>query len=166
MTKKSTEAHLKALHRAGRLAHYDQTLWPDDTCLRRLWLHPTVEEWLMSDGKTAAEQRWFAQARAFFRAFVAGADFDDDDMLKALSEGKDGLWEFRITFLPQWRIVGGFLRNGEFIALAQAKRDDLQKSGFGPIIKLVRGRWKSLFPDQAPLLSPRSTLLREFDDDI
>jgi hypothetical protein len=157
LTKKSTEAHLKALHRAGRLAHYDQTLWPDDTCLRRLWLHPTVRAWV---------KKYFAGTRAFFSTFVAGADFDDDDMLKALSEGKDGLWEFRITFQPQWRVFGGFLRNGEIVALAQAKRGDLQKSSFGPIIMLVKNRWKSLFPDQSPLLSPRNTLVQDFDDDI
>jgi hypothetical protein len=119
----------------------------------------------MVDGKTPAEQKYFAGTRAFFSTFVAGADFDDDDMLKALS-GKDGLWEFRITFQPQWRVFGGFLRNGEFVALAQAKRGDLQKSSFGPIIMLVKNRWKSLFPDQSPLLSPRNTLVQDFDDDI
>jgi hypothetical protein len=120
----------------------------------------------MADGETDAETKYFAQARAFFSSFVAGADFDDDDMLKPLSQGQDGLWEFRITFQPQARVLGGFLRNGEFIALAEAKRADLDKQGFGKTIGLVKSRWKSLFSDQRPLLNSRSTLLQEFDDDV
>jgi hypothetical protein len=119
----------------------------------------------MAEGKTAAEKKYFADAQAFFRVFVAGADFDDDDMLKSLSQGEGGLWEFRITFHPQARVIGGFLRNGEFVALAQAKRADLGKKGFGQTIGLVKDRWRSLF-SQSPLLSPRNMLLQEFDDDV
>ena len=166
MTIKSTEAHVVSLHRAGKLVHHDRTLWPDDTCLRRLWLHPNVQKWANSTGDTAAERDYFAQIRAFFSAFVGDADFDDDDMLKALSQGRDGLWEFRITFRPQARVVGAFLRPGEFVALSFADRADLQAAGFGPLIGVVKNRWKSLFPNCTPLMMPRTSLLTEFDDDI
>jgi hypothetical protein len=166
LTKKSTEAHVLSLHRAGKLVHYDRDLWPDDTCLRRLWLHPNVQKWADTIGDTAAERSYFAQVRAFLSSFIAGADFDDDDMLKALSQGKDGLWEFRITFQPQARVLGAFLRSGEFVALSFADRVDLQKAGFGPLIRVVKSRWASMFPDHAPLIEPRISLLTEFDDDI
>jgi hypothetical protein len=166
LTKKSTEAHVLSLHRAGKLVHHDRDLWPDDTCLRRLWLHPNVQKWAETIGDTAAERNYFAQVRAFLSAFVAGADFDDDDMLKALSQGKDGLWEFRITFQPQARVLGAFLRPGEFVALSFANRADLQAAGFGPLIKVVKSRWASMFPNHTPLVEPRLRLLTEFEDDI
>lgn len=127
MTKKSTEAHLLGLQRAGRLKHYDRSLWPDETCLRRLWLHPSIEHWLMRPGNTTQERAYFAQVRAFFSAFVGGADFNDDDLLKPLSEGKEGFWDFRITFQPQMRVAGAFLRKGEFVALAFDNRGRLEK---------------------------------------
>ena len=167
MTKKSTEAHVLDLHRAGKLTHHDRALWPDDTCIRRLWLHPNVKKWASTPGESSAERDYFAQVRAFFSAFVAGSDFDDDDMLKALSQGKHGIWEFRITFRPQARVLGAFLRNGEFVALAHSDRGDLAKAGFGPLIKVVRDRWKALFPNHEPLKGfPRSALLEEFDGDL
>jgi hypothetical protein len=166
LTIKSTEAHVLALHKAGRLVHYDRDLWPDDTCFRRLWLHPNVQKWANSTGDTAKERDYFAKVRAFFSQFVGGADFDDDDMLKTLSQGKHGLWEFRITFQPQARVVGGFLRPGEFVALSFADRADLDAAGFGPIIKVVRSRWDSMFPHQKPLMEPRTNLLREFEDGL
>ncbi len=166
MTIKSTEAHVLSLHKAGKLVHHDRDLWPDDTCLRRLWLHPNVQKWANSTGSTAADRRYFAQVRAFLSAFVGGSDFDDDDMLKALSHGRDGLWEFRITFQPQARVVGAFLRPGEFIALSFADRADLHAVGFGPLIGVVKSRWKSMFPSYLPLMTPRTLLLTEFDDDI
>lgn len=162
----STEAHVLSLHRAGKLVHHDRPIWPDDTCLRRLWLHPNVQNWTNSTGDTAAERTYFAQVRAFFSAFVRADDFDDDDMLKALSQGRDGLWEFRITFQPQARVLGAFLRPGEFVALSFANRADLQAAGFGPLIKVVKSRWKSMFPHHKPLMRSRPILLREFDDDI
>jgi hypothetical protein len=166
LTKKSTEAHVRDLHKAGKLVHYDRDLWPDDTCVRRLWLHPNVEKWCNSTGDNAADRNYFAQIRAFFSSFVGGGDFDDDDMLKALSQGKDGLWEFRITFQPQARVIGGFLRPGEFVALSFANRSDLAAAGFGPLIGVVKNRWKSMFPDQGPLMEPRARLLMEFDDGL
>jgi hypothetical protein len=166
LTKKSTEAHVISLHKAGKLEHHDRDLWPDDTCLRRLWLHPNVQKWANSTGKTAAERDYFAKVRAFLSAFVSGADFDDDDMLKALSQGRDGIWEFRITFQPQARVLGSFLRPGEFVAFSFADRADLQVAGFGPLIGLVKSRWKSMFPNHSPLKMPRTSLLMEFDDDI
>jgi hypothetical protein len=166
LTKKSTEAHVKDLHKAGKIVHYERDLWPDDTCLRRLWMHPNVDNWVNSTGASASERRYFAQVRAFFASFVSGADFDDDDMLKTLSQGKDGLWEFRVTFQPQARVVGGFLRPGEFIALSFADRSALAAAGFGPLIKVVKDRWKLMFPTHAPLMMARADLLTEFDDGV
>ena len=172
MTKKSTEAHVsieahvRNLHRAGKVVHHDRNLWPDDTCLRRLWLHQNVQKWANSAGQTPAEEKYFAQVRAFLSAFVEGADFDDDDMLKALSEGRDGIWEFRITFQPQARVLGGFLRTGEFVALSFADRADLQAAGFGPLIRVVKSRWASMFPSQGPLIKGRNELLQDFEDDL
>jgi hypothetical protein len=166
LTIKSTEAHVLDLHKAGKLVHHNRDLWPDDTCLRRLWLHPNVQKWAALVGGTAQEREYFAKVRAFLSAFVGGADFDDDDMLKALSQGNDGLWEFRVTFQPQARVVGAFLRPGEFVALSFADRGDLQKAGFGPLIRLVKSRWNSMFPNYGPLKKPRTSLLVEFDDDL
>ncbi|OKO87573.1 hypothetical protein AC629_13620 [Bradyrhizobium sp. NAS80.1] len=117
-------------------------------------------------GSDANERRYYAQVRAFFSAFVAGDDFDDDDMLKAMSEGRDGIWEFRITFVPQARVFGGFLRTGEFVALNFDKRSNLAARGFAPLITATKARWKALFPSESPLLSGRSLLLQEFEDDI
>jgi hypothetical protein len=166
LTKKSTEDHLLSLQRAGKLVHYDRSLWPDETCLRRLWLHPSIEHWVMLPGKTAEQRAYFAHVRAFFSAFIGGADFDDDDMLKPLSEGKEGLWDFRITFQPQMRVAGAFLRKGEFVALAFDDRARLDKRGFGEFVGLVKRRFATLFPEHLPLMKPRPWLLQEFDDDI
>ena len=165
MTKKSTEDHLKELTRFGKLSHYGKVQWPDETCVRRLWLHPSVKHWMMLEG-TASERDYYAQVRAFFSAFISGADFDDDDLLKALSGGKDGIWEFRITFQPQARVFGFFLRPGEFVALAHKDRGDLDKSGFGGSIQTVKDRAKLLFPADKPLIDTRANLLQEFYDDI
>ncbi|QIO34658.1 hypothetical protein [Bradyrhizobium sp. 1(2017)] len=117
-------------------------------------------------GNNDSERKYFAQVRAFFSAFVAGNDFDDDDMLKALSGGQDGIWEFRITFLPQARVLGAFLRKGEFVALTFDKRSDLAARGFGPLIASTRSRWAGLFPGESPSMLSRHLLLQEFEDDI
>ncbi len=64
-------------------------------------------------------------------------------------------------------MLGGFLRKGEFVALSYGDRGDLAAAGFGPLIKVVRDRWKALFPNCEPLKGlPRSGLLEEFDGDL
>jgi hypothetical protein len=52
------------------------------------------------------------------------------------------------------------------VALSFADRADLQKAGFGPLIRVVKNRWASMFPDHDPLMKPRLRLLTEFEDDI
>ena len=66
------------------------------------------------------------------KAFVTGGDFDDDELLWELTTNLGSWYEFRITFHPQHRILGGFLRPCEFIALAHGTRKDLDKKMLRP----------------------------------
>ncbi|TKT73663.1 hypothetical protein YH63_020785 [Afipia massiliensis] len=166
MTNKSTEDHLSELHRTGSLVHYSPDLWPDRSCKRRLWLHPKVHAWANAPDEGA---EYGARIRAVFRSFVGGADFDDDALFKPITKGPDGklgLWEIKIIYVPQARVFGGFLRKGEFVALSYGIRSHLASYGFQPIIDLVRQRWEDLFPDRSMLKAPRVELLGDFDGGI
>lgn len=163
LTKLSTEDHLRKLVDDKKISHHSPGLWPDRKCIRRLWLHPVVRSF--SENPDAGTT-YGAKVRAIFSAFVAGEDFDDDDLLKNLSKGPDGnigIHEIKILWFPKARVLGGFLRHGEFVALSHADRDLLATFGFQPIINLVKERWKELFPEREMLNDSRSELLRKFD---
>lgn len=131
---------------------------------RRLWLHPEVDSWAHQIGASSAERRYFADVRALLKRFVVGDDFDDDAVLKPLNGGRDGQWEIRITFTPQDRVFGGFLRPGEFIATNRLTRDQLDKRGFSPSLERSRAIWKRLF-GTLPRLNglAREDLLEDFE---
>jgi hypothetical protein len=169
LTKKSIDTHVAELHAAGELVHHSKILWPDQTCLRRLWLHPNVDKWAQSDGTTRDEERYFAGVRAVFADFVRGEDFDDDAEFKAITKGpngKYGMWEIKISFFPHWRVLGGFLRMGEFVALSHGNRALLAQHGFEPLIEVVRERWEALFPIRPMLKGIRADLLGDFNGGI
>jgi hypothetical protein len=166
LTIKSIETHVAELHETGKLVHHSKVLWPDQTCLRRLWLHPNVHEWAQSDGATRDEEKYFAGVRAVFSDFVRGEDFDDEAEFKEITKGpngKFGIWEIKISFFPHWRVLGGFLRVGEFVALSHGNRALLAQHGFEPLIQVVRGRWEQLFTDRPMLRGLRPDLLGNYN---
>lgn len=167
MTYKSTEAHIMALARSGRLVHFEPELGPGKVYRRRLWLHPALAKWVAFESHYASQQRYFEAVRAFLKGFVMGGDFEDDSMLKALTTDMGAFYEFRIAFHPQHRIVGGFLRPGEFIALAHETRKNLAEKGFAPTISRASRLWNSLAFKSRPLTDECSSLLEDFhhDDD-
>lgn len=131
---------------------------------RRLWLHPALADWVDTEGH-GKQARFFDDVRAFLKSFVIGEDFDDDVKLKELNTPTGGWYEFRITFNPQTRIFGGFLRPGEFVALLQQDRKVLARDAFAPSIKRTMLIWNSLFQNLRPLNDHRDVLLEEFFDD-
>ena len=94
-----------------------------------------------------------------------GGDFEDDTLLKELTTKVGAFYEFRITFNPQHRIVGGFLRPGEFFALAHETRKNLEAKGFAPTISRASKLWNSLGFDSRPLTDQCSSLLEDFHHD-
>jgi hypothetical protein len=130
-------------------------------------MHPDVESWVSQQGSTAMERKFHADVRALLKSFVAGADFDDDVFLKPLQPPSDGIWEIRITFEPQARIFGAFLRPGEFVATNWEDRKTLatRRKRFAPAVARCRSIWGSLFSNRRRLTRPRAELLEEFDDD-
>lgn len=164
MTSKSIDTHIAQLRRSNGLVLFDPALRPHESYRRRLWLHPELNEWVHRIGETRAEQRYFANVRALLRRFVTGEDFDDDDILKPLNEGYYGEWEIRITFTPQDRIFGAFLRPGEFVATNRLAREQLAKQGWVAALKRSKAIWERLF-GQWPRLKglARPDLLEDFD---
>ena len=112
---------------------------------RRLWLHPQVNDWVATRGETEEQRRFFADTRAFLKRFVIGADFDDDSLLKPMSQGRGGVWSMRITFQPAHRMMGGFTRPGEFVVTAYRSREQLDRESFTPTLSRAKAVWESLF---------------------
>lgn len=165
LTWKSTEAHILSLERRGQLVPFEPGLVQGKAYRRRLWLHLALAKWVATQGLDASQQRYFEGVRALLKAFVTGGDFDDDELLWELTTNLGSWYEFRITFHPQHRILGGFLRPGEFIALAHGTRKDLDKKGFAPTISRAAKLWKSLSFGSRPLTTTRSSLLEDFHHD-
>ena len=165
LTWKSTEAHIKTLARSGRLVHFEPELEFGDVWSRRLWLHPTVSEWVGSEGDGAKRQRYFDGVRDFLKTFVTGDDFDNDVLLKPLTTNLGAWYEFKIIFDPHHRIIGGFLRPGEFVALAHETRKNLDEKGFAPAISRASRLWNNLALGSRPLTDKRSFLLEDFHHD-
>lgn len=164
MTSRSTELHLRMLVRQGALRLFDPELVKGEAFRRRLWLHPDLEDWVNTQG-IGKDERFFDDVRAFLKSFVTGEDFDDDVKLKPLQPLSGGWFEFRITFNPQTRIFGGFLRQGEFVAVLQQNRRELDRSGFAGSVARTQVIWRRLFDQQRPLNENRDFLLGEFFDD-
>jgi len=127
-------------------------------------MHPNVEKWVQSKGTSKVEERYHADVRAFLKNFVIGEGFDDDALLFPLKPQDEGIWEFRITFHPQDRIFGGFLRRGEFIVTNRKDRAALAH-GFAPHRARCNAIWINLCPRYPRLTGyTRTELLEEFDD--
>jgi len=146
------------------LVLFEPVLVRGEAYRRRLWLHPVLADWVNTRG-VGKEVRFFDDVRAFLKSFVTGDDFDDDVKLKELKTQSGGWYEFRITFNPQMRIFGGFLRYGEFVAVLQDDRRSLDRNSFAPSIQRTAQIWKGLFPNHPPLKDSRDLLLGEFFDD-
>lgn len=164
MTSRSTELHLHRLVRQGALRLFDPPLVKGEAFRRRLWVHPELEDWVKTQG-IGKDERFFDDVRAFLKSFVTGEDFDDDVKLKPLQPLSGGWFEFRITFNPQTRIFGGFLRQGEFVAVLQQNRRELDRAGFAGSVGRAQGIWGRLFDRRRPLNDSRNFLLGEFFDD-
>lgn len=99
------------------------------------------------------------------KAFVTGEDFDDDMACKPMKPHDRGIFGIKITFVPQHRLFGGFLRIGEFVALTHETRGQLSKGqGFAPKIKRAETLWRGMF-QKSPLNSSRSRLLEGFSNE-
>jgi hypothetical protein len=164
LTSNTTETDVQALRRAGRIVLFEPPRLVHEGYRRRLWMHPDVANWVESKGATAAKERYHADVRAFLKKFIIGEDFDDDALLKPLKPHDEGIWEFKITFHPEDRIFGGFLRRGEFIATNRKDRAALVE-GFAQHRARCKGIWNSLC-SKYPRLTERTRkeLLEEFDD--
>ncbi len=162
MTRKSTEAIVELLCRRGQLISFNPRLPVGESQRRWLWLHPEVSRWVWARGSDRLEQRHFDDVRAFLTSFIIGDDFDDDVRLKELKTSAHGWYELRIIFHPQHRMIGGFVKPGEFVALTHGRRDRLDKN-FAPTIDRARKLWTSLFPDCPPSVVERALLLETFD---
>ena len=160
MTFKSTDAHIQKRVREGALVLYEPHLLRGETSLRRLWLQRGVADWVETQGG-GKEERYFDDVRAFLKSFVTGEDFDDDVKLKKLNTKAGGWYEFRITFIPQTRLFGGFIRPGEFVIVLQKDRGALARNSFAPALDRAERIWKGLFPHHSPLTESREFLLRD-----
>jgi hypothetical protein len=128
-------------------------------------MHPELDKWVKNTGTANAEKRYHADVRALLKSFVVGEDFDDDALLFPLSPDREGIWEIRVTFHPQDRIFGGFIRPGEFIATNRKDREALATKGFAPHRARCKAIWTSLCPKHSRLVNhARSELLKDFDD--
>lgn len=116
----------------------------------------------MAVGITDEDRAYSADIRAHLKKFVIGEDFDNDDLFKVLKGGDASLWSMRIVFHPQARLIGGFLRPGEFIGLAFRARAVLATEGFVPVITRARNVWTSIFPAFPRLTDNRERLLSDF----
>ena len=163
MTSKSTEAHIQKRVREGALVLFEPILAPGESYCRRLWLQRGVADWVETQG-IGKEERFFDDVRAFLKSFVTGEDFDDDVKLKMLNTRTGGWYEFRITFNPQTRLFGGFLRSGEFVVVLQQDRRSLGRTSFAPAIQRAERIWKGLFPNHLPVTDRRQFLLKDFFD--
>ncbi|HEX8165910.1 MAG TPA: hypothetical protein VF601_08990 [Beijerinckiaceae bacterium] len=99
----------------------------------------------------------------FLKQFVIGRDFDDDAMLKRLKPETEALYAFRISFNPKHRILGGFLRPGEFVATAHRSRRELEDETWVPARTLAKDQWEALFPGIRRLSDQRCDLLKDFE---
>lgn len=162
MTYKSTNADIERLIRSGRLLEFEPILGPGEVYRRRLFLHPDITNWLSKIEKNTINSDYADRVKAMLKAFVTGEDFDDDAVCKLMKPYASGIYEIRITFAPQHRIFGGFLRVGEFMALAHDTREKLGKGhGFAPAINRAETLWRSMFR-RPPLSDLRSRLLEDF----
>lgn len=127
-------------------------------------MHPLLDDWIKTVGATSEERQFFADIRALLKKFVTGGDFDDDVLFKELRGGRQ-LWSVRITFHPQERIIGAFLRKGELIGLTHRSRDSLGTEGFVPTITRAQTIWDSVFPGFGRITGNRTDLLSDFDHD-
>ena len=165
LTSKSTEAQIMSLARSGRLVLFEPELEVGDVSCRRIWLHPLVSKWVNSQGEDARRRRYFDDVRDFLRAFVIADDFDSDAVLKPLTTNLGAWYEFKIIFDPHHRIIGGFLRPGEFVAIAHETRKNLDRKGFAQTISRASRLWNSLALGSRPLTDKRSSLLEDFHHD-
>lgn len=164
LTSKSTVTMLRQRQKERSLILFDPILVRGEIRRRHLWLRPSLANWVNTQG-VGKEGRFFDDVRAFLKSFVTGEDFDDDVKLKELKTRTGGWYEFRITFNPQTRIFGGFLRQGEFVALLQQNRERLGREAFAPSVDRTIQIWNGLFPGVQPLTLPRDFLLEEYSDD-
>lgn len=162
LTSESIETHIARARRSGAIMLFEPTRMPHEGYRRRLWLHPLVGKWVLGEGSGLDDQVHRADVRAFLKGFVIGEDFDDDVLLKPLKPPHEHLYSLRISFQPQYRIVGGFLRPGEFVAAAHRSRNEIGED-WVPVRTKARSVWATLFPDhnRAPL--GRRALVADFE---
>ena len=158
----STDADIQRLIRQGRLELFEPALGPGETYRRRLFLHPDIAKWLDRLEAYAEDPDYAAKVTSMLKAFVTGEDFDDDVACKPMKPHHRGIFELKITFVPQHRLFGGFLRIGEFVALTHETRRQLSKGqGFAPKINRAETLWRGMFR-HPPLGGNRSRLLEDF----
>jgi hypothetical protein len=124
-----------------------------------------VRDWVLYRNDVEQKDRDYrADVRMFLKRYVIGEDFDDDVKLKQLKPPSDGLYAFRVVFNPHHRILGGFVRPGEFVATAQKARSLLEQEGRGwtPTRTSAKTQWEALLPNHSRLTSTRSSLLVDF----
>ena len=163
MTSQSTDTHIAALEAAGELRLFSPHMRPDQAYRRRLWLTQPVWDWVQfRQGATRREREHRADTRAFLKRFVMGADFDNDVQVKLLRPHAQNVYSFRVLFNPQHRIIGGFLRHGEFVATAHRLRSDLRTETWVPTLRVAKSEWSRLFPNHPRSSSDRQTNLADF----
>jgi hypothetical protein len=166
LTLKSIATHMLEHRDSGALVQFDPHRLPDEGHKRRLWLHPTVDQWVNRLGETNRERRYLANVRALLKDFVTGEDFDDDELLWLLHRDLNIAWEIRVTFEPDWRIFGSFSRPGEFVLAHHKSRRLLAEEGFDKHIDRCERVIQAMFPGHDMCAGVRRTeLLVEFDYD-
>lgn len=124
-------------------------------------MHPFVHKWVMNVPESVEELDHRESVRAFLKGFVTGEDFDDNVLLKPLMPPHDCLYALRITFSPQFRIVGGFTRPGEFVATAHRGRKEIGED-WVPVLRRAKDLWGSTMQGLARSGRDRSELLVDF----
>jgi len=115
----------------------------DEAEKRTLFVTKRIGSFIHGTHTKRATADYYSRIRAALGEFVKGEPlYDDEAVLKKLVPHSHNIWEFRITFQPQARIVGAVAKTDVFVAIEPEFRDMLEKKGFDEIIGKSLAWWQ------------------------
>jgi hypothetical protein len=121
---------------------------------RMLSLHHSVHEWLFHPVNDDGLIQLKAAVKVHFSDFVIGAEIDDLDYMKRVSnrslgydDFSDEIWSIRPWFKPKQRFFGTFFREDWFVVFTKRTRDYLDDDDdrWDAEVETVVEAWDNLF---------------------
>lgn len=163
---------MERLEEQGQLCRFRPNFLPSETEKRRISSSPEIHKWL--EGHKDLELR--TAARALLKRFVVGEPISDLIHLKRVAFAELGgsrfrhdIWSMRVTFKPQQRFFGAFVKPDWLVLLKKRARDDLTEKLWNSMVVKTCKEWDDIFGERrrfsGTLLHHYITFNGEHEDD-